>query len=307
MAGTPSLSSMERVPDIGIVSDGKPGHLNQSLGLADALRRLRPELTVREYPAMGRLTALYRLLVPDDGLRGTRLLIGAGHHTHLSLLAMRRGAGCPAVVLMSPSLPERWFDLCIPPRHDGDEETAQRWLSDGPLNRMRPSTEPRKSRGLILVGGPSSHFHWSEAAILGQITRLCDGESEWTLSTSRRTPSGFLRGLAALELPGLQIHRMDEQVPGWLAAELPTVQHCWVTPDSASMVYEALSAGCAVGVFDLPARPDSRIATSLRSLADRGILSHFQTVDLGGTLTPLNPPFAEADRMAQRIVERGWF
>lgn len=298
---------MERVPDIGIVSDGKSGHLDQSLALADALRRLRPELTVREYPAMGRLKALFRWLVPDDGLRGTRLLIGAGHRTNLSLLAMRRGAGCPVVALMSPSLPESWFDLSIPPRHDGGEETSQRWLSDGPLNRIRPSKESRKGQGLIFVGGPSPDFHWSEAAILGQITRLCDGGAQWMLITSPRTPSGFLRGLAALELPGLDIHRLEQQESNWLETEMLKVKHCWVTPDSACMIYEALSAGCAVGVFDLPAKPKSRVATSLRSMADRGIVAHFQTVDLGGTLTPPEPPFSEADRMAQRIVERGWF
>lgn len=297
---------MLRVADIAVISDGKPGHLNQSLGLADALCRLRPQLQVQEYPAMGMLAAIAELVSPGDKMRGTRLIIGAGHSTHLSLLAHKRSAGCPAIVLMSPSLPERWFDLCIAPRHDGGKESSSRWLSDGPLNRILPA-EKTTQDGLILLGGPSAHYDWSQAALLGQLTRICDGSSSWTVSTSRRTPSGFLRALKALELPNLKMHDASSQAPNWLASTLGKTRQCWVSPDSASMVYEAMSAGCAVGLLDLHAKSSSRVAGAMRSLLDRGLVTGFQQFDIGGTqLNEVGSPLAEADRCAQRIVDMGW-
>ena len=37
--------------DIRVISDGKAGHRNQSLGLAEALQRLRPAAALDEVPA----------------------------------------------------------------------------------------------------------------------------------------------------------------------------------------------------------------------------------------------------------------
>jgi mitochondrial fission protein ELM1 len=298
------LSDLSQPGCIAVVSDGKPGHLNQSLGLAEALQRLRPELILREIPMMPRTQALARLLSGSPRVE-IDLLIGAGHGTHLSLLALRRAARCPVVVLMRPSLPGFLFDLRIEPRHDGGRESARCWLSDGPLNRMRPSLS-RSTDGLMLIGGPSSHFAWEPESLRTQITRLCDGERSWQLTGSRRTPREFLQELREMHLPGLEIHDADSLAPGWLAEHLPRTELCWVTPDSASMVYESLSAGCAVGLFDLVPQADSRVAESVTALADRGLVTPFALFLTGRAPRPPAQPFAEADRCAARILQRGW-
>ena len=80
-------------------SDGKPGHDNQSLGLVDALQR---RTRIHNYdipvqPGAGRHLLLGRFpdgsLLPDPWL-----IIGAGHATHLPMLAARR-----AVAVRPPS------------------------------------------------------------------------------------------------------------------------------------------------------------------------------------------------------------
>ena len=288
-----------------VVTDGKPGHVNQSLGLADALQRLRPELRLEEIPALPRGRALRGLLWPPRIDAGAGLLIGAGHGTHLSLLALRRRARCPVVVLMRPSLPAFLFDLCIEPRHDGGAEAPRCWLSDGPLNRMQPAPKDARNN-LVLVGGPSPHFEWDQAVLLGQLARICDGSLPWTLTTSRRTPAAFVDAVAALQLPGLELHDAPSLPAGWLASRLSTASRCWVTPDSASMVYEALTAGCAVGTFALVPRDGSRVAAASADLEARGLVTAFPRFDLGAELAPPPAPFAEADRCARRILERGW-
>jgi mitochondrial fission protein ELM1 len=291
--------------DIYVISDGKAGHLNQSLGLAEALCRLRPEATVRVEAAVADRWAVLRTLLPvKGGSTGPALVIGAGHGTHSSLLKWR-GRGGRSIVLMRPSLPLWFFDLCIEPRHDGGVESDRRWLSDGPLNRIRPAFA-RQERGLILIGGPSPHFQWDTEALLRQLVQVCRADAPWSLSTSRRTPPDFLQAIKVLSLPGLDIFEPSQLPEGWLARELPRASRCWVTPDSASMVYEALTAGCAVGLFDLPATDGSRIAAGVSDLRARELCLGFSDVARGAVLSAPASMFAEADRCAARIVQKGW-
>lgn len=301
----PAADAQGDAGEIWVLDDGRPGHRNQSLALAEALQRHRAGLRLRELAAAPAAAAFMALLLRAPAPAAPpRLLIGAGHGTHAGLLAWRHRIGCPAVVLMRPGLPSRLFDLVIEPRHDGGRESARRWLSDGPLTRLRPGRE-RGEPGLILVGGPSPHFHWDEAALLRQLAQVCDGSGEWLLSTSRRTPVGFLERLRALRIPGLSAAAAPALGDGWLAAQLPCTAHCWVTPDSASMVYEALSAGCALGVLELRPRRRSRVAAGLRHLQARGLCTGFAAWEQGAPLQAPPRPLAEADRLAARILERG--
>ena len=292
-------------PDILVISDGKAGHYNQSLGLAEALCRLRPAARLEEQPATRGSLSLVRALLPRfRDPEAPALVIGAGHGTHANLLQWRR-RGSRAIVLMRPSLPLRFFDLCIEPRHDGGLENERRLLSKGPLNRIRPSAR-RSDEGLLLIGGPSPHFEWNSQVLLGQIARICDGERRWLLSTSRRTPATFLPALRELELPGLDIHDATALPAGWLAEKLSEAAQSWVTPDSASMVYEALSGGGAVGLFDLPPAADSRVAAGIQSLVSQQLCTTFAAFDTGTPLRAPEPPLAEADRIARLIEQRGW-
>lgn len=292
--------------EIWVVSDGKAGHLNQSLGLAEALKRQRSDLVLREVPAVpGPGTLLRGLLgLAKDG-GGPVLLLGAGHGTHSTMLRLRREHGGRAIVLMRPSLPLGLFDLCIEPRHDGGSESRRRWLSDGPLNRMLPASV-RSEEGVILLGGPSPHFRWDSEALLQQLSHICKGEHRWSLSTSRRTPADILPALRQMKLPGLQLNDAAELPPGWLGAQLPQARACWVTPDSASMVFEALTAGCAVGLFHMDPRSGSKVAGAMQNLESRGLCTSFAQIDEGATLEPPAEILAEADRCALLLLERGW-
>ena len=77
----------------------------------------------------------------------------------------------------------------------------------------------------------------------------------------------------------------------------------WVTPDSASMVFEALSAGADVGVFDLPVNPKSRVGQAIARLADSQRITRFVRWCASGKLHPNLHPLAEADRCAEWILE----
>lgn len=290
-----------------IISDGKPGHLNQSRGLADALTRLIPT-DIHVLPAASRWRAGLNMLLgraPAQEAPHPALILGAGHATHLSLLAARRATGSPVAVLMKPSLPRRWFDFLIVPAHDQMEADARTFVSQGALNSITPVLSPnpaRAQRGLILVGGESRHFEWNCDAVATQIRSVLarTPELRWTLTTSRRTPDDFVSRLPHFDT--LEVVPHTATSPDWLPARLAESGTVWVTPDSVSMVTEALTAGADVGVFDLPVNPKSRVGWAVAELADAHRITRFIQWCAHGTLYPNTVPLAEADRCAIWIL-----
>ncbi len=290
---------------IWIISDGKPGHLNQSLGLAEALARATPARIHRlaALPAWRAWPGLLFKVLPYKPLPAPNLIIGAGHATHLTLLAARRACGGRAVVMMKPSLPRRCFDLCILPQHDGVAADAQTLVTEGAVNRIRPFGQRHPERGLILIGGVSSHFEWDSDAIQLQIKSILARTPgvHWTLTTSRRTPDDFLSTLPSHTNLNLVLHSATP--PDWLPDQLAHSSTVWVTPDSASMVFEALTAGADVGVFDLPVNPRSRVGRAISHLAEARRITRFAHWCAHETLHPNTQPLAEADRCAAWILQ----
>lgn len=289
---------------IWVISDGKPGHVNQSLGLAEALLRASPG-SIHIVPALPgwRASLIWLFKHPAyKTLPAPDLIVGAGHATHLSLLAARRARGGRTVVVMKPSLPRAWFDLCIVPEHDGVAADAHTFISQGALNRIRVSNTQDPHEGLILIGGHSTHFAWDSAAIELQIKSILARfpNMHWTLGDSRRTPADFLAQLPAHTRLNVVAHTATS--PDWLPAQLARCGTVWVTPDSASMVYEALSAGATVGVFDLPVNPRSRVGWAIARLADAQRVTRFISWCANDALHPNLHPLAEADRCALWIL-----
>ena len=289
--------------------DGRAGHRNQVLGLTDALGRMMPVTPCDVDVTSGlkglrsllpwRLKSLRRLPSPD-------LLIGAGHSTHVPLLAARRQFGGRAVVLMKPSLPLRWFDLCCVPESDGLRSVPGIVvLTEGVLNRVRPATAQDPQQGLILIGGPSKHFGWSDERVLCQIRQIIRSKSslQWTLTTSRRTPDSFLRLWQSARLPGHMVP-VEQTSPEWVPQQLQQCATVWVTCESVSMVFEALTSGARVGILDLPEPRSTRVATSLQSLISRGIVTPFQNWSITGTMQSRTLQLDESSRVAADIRRR---
>lgn len=289
-------------------SDGKRGHDNQSLGLVEALCRLAPcqveTFTIkRGWPQalfwlLGRFPAGRSLPKPD-------LIIGAGHATHWPMLAARRAHGGKIAVLMKPSLPLSWFDLVIVPAHDGLPESPVVINTQGPLNRIRPGADRDENSGLMLIGGPSAEFGWSETALLKQIhlIALHQPEMNWQLATSRRTPAGLLTDLAKLGLANVKVVPHDSVSPSWLPEQLARAGVVWVTPDSASMVYEALTSGAAVGCFEQPYARPGRVARGLEGLLRERRVTSFPDWERSGKLLPNAPLLNEAERCARQLLQ----
>lgn len=295
-------------------SDDKPGHDNQVRGLLRALtRRTALQVHTLQLPepnARRRLNALANLLrrrCPEGRhLPNPDLIVGAGHATHLPMLIARRARGGRVIVCMKPSLPLRCFDLCIVPEHDTVAARANVLQTRGPLNAIEPAMTKWEHRGLILLGGPSKHYRWSDADMLERIETIVryDLKWSWTVAGSRRTPESTERALIELHVPNLIYVAAHDTGPEWLPFRLAEAPCVWVSEDSVSMVYEALSAGAAVGILPVPRRRMSRVTRGLHRLVDDGFVTPYVAWQSGSVLTPPAQTFNEAARCAQWIDEQ---
>lgn len=288
-----------------MLRDGKPGHENQSRGLAEALNR-----------KVG--TRVVEVLLPNDKglfrrfdelnktarrMEKPDMILAAGHSTHLPLLWLARKWRIPSVVMMKPSLPLSWFTCCIAPEHDfpeGKPRSANLIVTRGALNRVVP-TRGERSGKIILIGGPSKTHAWNGEELLAALGEATN-RGGWELSDSRRTPEDFL-DQARDRLPGVRCHSHRDTAADWVPESLSRAREVWVTEDSVSMIYEALSGGARVGL--LPARRNPHEARVLRGI-DRLIAENYVTpyVDwkVGQRLISAPEPLAEADRCADLLL-----
>jgi len=303
-----------------IVSDGKKGHLSQTRGLAGALleraRKRRPnaphschEVEVSSLSWLGKL--FYK--GKDLDLPRPHLILCAGHGTHLAALSLARHLRCPCMACMKPSLPLHMFDLCIIPRHDlpeGEKAGRNVFLTVGAINSIKPAPDVPKKETLILIGGPSKEFGWEAETVLTQLATITRQSSRpLVLTTSRRTPADFVQDVNA-NCPSIHVEPVEQTGPTWVADHLAAAHEVWVTQDSVSMVYEALSSGAPVGIIEMPRKSGkkegncSRVARGLNMLIRDGSVCTFTKWAENHRLQRPVANLDEAGRTADYILTR---
>lgn len=300
---------MNRALVIWVLGDGKPGHLNQSLGLTEAIGRLRA-VQVHRIPlenAGGLLGRLRHATRTAKALPQPDLVIGAGHKTHAALLWLAHHYDAASVVLMKPSLPAAWFDLCLVPEHDLENRDlpGNGIATVGALNRVAPADDQAKSGGILLLGGPSGTHDWDTASIVDAAARIA-AESPvqpWHTTDSRRSPNDLLEKLAAAA-PHIERFPHQQTPPDWLPDQLARAEEVWVSEDSVSMIYEALSSGARVGLLPVPLRGEAtRVSRGIAKLASDGWVTCY--ADWKGGALPAPPRvLREADRCAALVLEK---
>ena len=300
------LPAVTRALTIWLLCDGKPGHENQSLGLAEAIGRHMP-CSIHRIPLAGNRGLLAKIRSASQAsqdLPKPDLILAAGHATHPALLWLVRKHHAKSVVLMKPSLPIGWFDFCIAPSHDfpAGSDRVNLILTRGALNRVTPG-DGEKSGKLILIGGPSKIHGWDSDALLDMLAQATD-RGGWELTDSRRTPGGFLDE-ARERLPGVTVFSHQETPPDWVPEKLRQAKEVWVTEDSVSMIYEALTSGARVGLLPTPRlnTGSQRVLNGIDALLADGYLTPFADWIHTQRLTAAPQPLQEADRCAKLTLQ----
>lgn len=300
--------------EIWCLLDGKAGHQNQVLGFAEAIQRLS-SANIHRVELSGWNRGVWSLLHLNRGALPTMspdLIVGAGHATHIPMCSIRQTFGGKSVVLMKPSLPLACFDFCfVPDVHRLKSVPANVILTKGVLNRIRPTTEKSSTQGLLLIGGPSAHYRWDEDAMLRQVKSVLKHrpdesnalDLDWTVAVSRRTPKSFTELLGG-ECGGVQIVEPDAVGPDWLLGQLATAGVVWVSEDSVSMTYEALSSGGAVGILQLKRHRNSRVTDCIDTLVNEQLVTPWSRWMETGELFQTSESFCEAERCATELLLR---
>jgi mitochondrial fission protein ELM1 len=287
-----------------LIGDGKPGHENQSLGLAEAIQR-RATCEIHRISIAGKGGIFGRIraaLAAGTKLPKPDFIIAAGHATHLPLLWLARKYRAKSIVLMRPSLPLRFFDICIAPAHDFPKKSQRKnlVLTRGAINRVHAGDLPKTGK-LILIGGPSKTHGWDDAAMLNMLKAIT-ATGDWQLTDSRRTPEGFLEQIKK-HLPNIEIFSCKETAFDWLPDKLGRAKEVWVSEDSVSMIYEALSSGARVGLLPVPRlNSHSRVLRGIDELIAGRFLTTFSDRNQTGNLARSAQLLNEAERCAGIVL-----
>jgi len=308
-----------------IVTDGRPGMLNQCLGLAEAVglpvesKRVVPRLpwtllpvTFWPFPFMS-LGAGSSPLEPP----WPRLVVGCGWRSIPFLIEIKRRSGnrTMTVQLQDPRVPTDVFDLVVPPEHDGLagenvvpiigspnrinaaslEAAARRW-SD--LARAYPS--PRVT---VLVGGRSKahRFNKADAEALGeQLRNLLHQGYSLMVTTSRRTgeeQTKILREALNAKHAFIWDGTGDNPLFGMLAH----ADAILVTSDSTNMMVEAAGTGKPVHILPLECT-NPKFDRLVERLVGLGVARIFTGRIENWACQPLNETARIADLIRGKLV-----
>ncbi|MBD0444905.1 ELM1/GtrOC1 family putative glycosyltransferase [Acinetobacter nosocomialis] len=289
------------------VSDGKAGHRSQALGLFQAMQRQQAnatfeEVSINDLPIISLIKALFSsktsLLqqAPD-------FIFGVGSHTHFRVWLLGKiFKKAKTVILMKPNLSIAWFDYTVIPEHDGILSNERVIVTRGALNPIRNENRHQAGRILIALGGSSKRHQWNHEKALLSVKKIveCNSNSEIILTTSRRTPVGFIDILKQQSFAKyLQICPVEQTPQGWIFEEMQKAEAVWVTEDSVSMIYEALTAGCRVGVIAMDRLKQDRITNSVDILLEKKLIANVFDINL----LPEGQVLQEADRVVYQLTK----
>ncbi len=306
-----------------LFSDGRPGHEKQSLGVVNALNGYvdieLSKVVVPDRHFLHDLCSHLSLLFPLGNSTGpagdqrSDLFIGTGSSTHVPMLSAGKRARTKIVTCMTPaSYLGTKFDLCFVPLHDQVKPADNIFFTVGPPNISQGSAEQDPSRSLILIGGVDEKSHyWNEQKLVSDLIALINSteQTSWLISSSPRTPDSteaLIKQQLAV-LPQVNFVPFSETESGWVENMYRLHGSVWITADSISMVYEALSAGCRVGVLPVRWRKKhNKFQRSLDYLLDKKMIVTHSLFLKGETQWLKSEPLNEADRCAKEILRRWW-
>ncbi|MDV4263541.1 mitochondrial fission ELM1 family protein [Acinetobacter seifertii] len=289
------------------VSDGKAGHRSQALGLFQAMQRQQAnatfeEVSIHDLPIFSLINAFFSSKkslfkqVPD-------FIFGVGSHTHFRVWLLGKiFKKAKTVILMKPNLPIAWFDYAVIPEHDGIPANSRVIVTRGALNPIRNENRHQKARILIALGGSSKRHQWNQEKVLLSVQQIVEHNpnSEIILTTSRRTPAKFIDILRQQSFSQyLQICPVEQTPQGWIFEEMQKAEAVWVTEDSVSMIYEALTAGCRVGVIAMDRLKQDRITNSVDVLLEKKFIANVSDINL----LPEGQLLQEADRVVHQLTK----
>ena len=301
------------------ILDGSPGHEKQTEGIIRALEnyvcfeitRLKIKKSfLSDIVAWAKVLA--GLCWKTGKTENSDFVIGTGTHTHPHVIKIGNAGGAKKIICMSPaSFLIQMFDLCFVPNHDRPKPGKNVFLTVGPPNISENKHIHKNDIGLILIGGVDEKSHvWDSDKICGYIEQIVSSESatlNWTISSSPRTPQEMENKISrfAAGRENVSFFRFADTPKGWVEKQYDTSGIVWVTADSMSMVYEALTAGCTTCIIPVEwKQKENKFAYSEQYLYEQNIAISYHNWKRNREYTKGGKGLNESDRCAREILRR---
>lgn len=306
--------------------DTRKGHEKQTQAVVQELAALTP-VTVAEHrlpcpSSLDRVVDWLRYLLATvlsnrgDVCNGADIIIGTGSRCHIPMLLAGKQGRADGARIITCMMPDRIlrnkFDLCLVPNHDAVPDTDNIFKTVGPPCLVSNQGQHDEMKGLILIGGidEKSH-HWQTSVVVEQVNEVLRGAPAitWTISSSPRTPPDTVMLLEKIdqECDNATFFRAEDTGSGWIEKQYDQNRTVWVTADSISMVYEALSAGCQVGVLPVKwKKHNNKFQRSLTGLIEKKLIIPFNEWQAGKAFDQQTILLDEAARCAREILRRWW-
>jgi mitochondrial fission protein ELM1 len=306
--------------EIWVLTDGRPGHISQTLGLAEALN---PAPVVKRIA----LKPPYRQLSPFLGWGNGRgltagsatiappwpkLVITSGRSAIPVALAIKQKTGgrTPVVNVQDPGWLRSRFDLIVVPEHD-DLAGPNIIATAGALGRITKAqlasaaaefgpalARLPQPRVTVLIGGANAVFQTPTEVsrrIGTALAKLAQRGIGLMITFSRRT-GPEMEGLIRGALAGTDAVIWDGTGSNPYFAYLALADVILATEDSASMVSEAATTGKPI--YTLPLKGGSPKFTRFHdAMRSRGITRPYA----GAIENWTYPPFDETARVAKAV------
>ena len=251
-----------------IISDGKPGHFNQSIAYC---KHLGLDYEILEVAYKGKFQKALSYLFDHLGIylqslfsprltpHASRfnLIVSTGSATYYANKLLAKKLNCPNIAILHPkgyrldfthifcpfydhppkrkNITELPLNLCVADEAFFDEKTAE----------FKTKHSPSKPAAGIIIGGPNAVSDIDPEQIqkqLEQIFALTDGMERW-VTTSRRTPPEVEQIVEGFPFDYKLINSREDYNP--IPAFIQLCDRLFVTSDSASMISECASFGSA--------------------------------------------------------------
>lgn len=251
-----------------IISDGKPGHFNQSIALCKNLG-IAYELTEVAYPNKPAKALSYlldrlhiytrRLFKLSTAVEDSEadLIISTGSTTYYANKLLAKKLGLPNIAILLPKGYRLDFAHIFCPAYDNPPPNEH--ITELPLNlcaadesffaeksaEFTTKHDQTKPAVGMIIGGPNAVSELDQTVLkmqLKQIFELTEGYERW-VTTSRRTPSEIEELMDQFPFDYKLINSRENYNP--IPAFIQKCERLFVTSDSASMISECSSFGTA--------------------------------------------------------------
>jgi len=279
-----------------VLSDGRPGHFNQSIALC---RHLGVEFEVVEVTFRSSLTRVLSHVFDLFGLHSTSLfrvgefdgafqmVVSAGSRTYYANKVLAATLGAQTVAVLAPR-GYRWnYDCIVVPEYDAAKPLAN--VVTTPVNmtyldeqllaekvvefRHRHPAGGKPALGVI-VGGDSAGSKMDVgkmAEAMDRIEAMRTGGELW-VTTSRRTPTEIEADLRRRSIDFLHLYSEESYNP--IPAFVQLCDRLFVTADSTAMLSECVTAGsAAVDVLLVSNKTETKQHRFVQCLAKGGAVT----------------------------------